>query len=636
MSGTEAEDFSTPSGIRKRPRNEVKWKRNIAKKRRNHGLDYVSVKNGKNIHARQVGLPCSCTKKCFDLVGEENIHHIFSDYWESGDWNTQTAYLQKQTTTVPVKRRRTHKEENRHVCARFYHVTVEGIPITVCKDAFASIHGISKSRIDRSLGKVTTSNVPVKDNRGKRSNPHKIPEAVAKTVIEHIKSFPTITSHYSRKTCPGVVYLDTDIVSRRQMYDLYVKWLKEEYPDIVACKYHYYDDLFKLKFSNVKLFKPRKDTCKVCDTYIIRSKDTCLCAAEKRDIEIHHKLHLAKADTGYDLPKTLLESINDTTMILCMDLQQALPTPKVTAGIAFYKRKLWTYNFNIHDYKTGRGHMFIWDEVTAKRGAIEICSCISKFFDTYVGNNIRKIIMFSDNCFGQNKNFTLLLLYLTYIHRGRFSDINHVYFQPGHTYMAADGDFGIIEKNMRRHNYIFTPDEHIEVIRKSRRPGENSVPFEVVKMNQEDFRDWDVLKKHVTRRTPSKMRFKDACYFSISEKYKIGYGCGTSYDFITEARNEEQVRVVKRGEAENRLFDLSAVIIPQKYTNLITLPKPKVDDLKDLITDLVPPYIRRQYWDAVLESQYTADGDEHSVDDPEAVVDDPLPCSSHRLYDYTY
>ena len=63
-------------------------------------------------------------------------------------------------------------------------------------------------------------------------------------------------------------------------------------------------------------------------------------------------------------------------MVLCMDLQQALSTPRVTTGMAFYLRKMWTYNFGIHNYRTDQGHLFVWDEVTAKRGASEIISLL--------------------------------------------------------------------------------------------------------------------------------------------------------------------------------------------------------------------------------------------------------------------
>ena len=47
---------------------------------------------------------------------------------------------------------------------------------------------------------------------------------------------------------------------------------------------------------------------------------------------------------------------------------------------------------------------------------------------------------------------------------------------------------------MRCHNYIYTLGEHIEIIKKFRRSGENKGPFQVVKINQDDFRNWDVLK----------------------------------------------------------------------------------------------------------------------------------------------
>lgn len=97
---------------------------------------------------------------------------------------------------------------------------------------------------------------------------------------------------------------------------------------------------------------------------------------------------------------------------MSMDLQQALPTPKVSTGITFYEWKIWTYNFNIHDHKSSKAHMIVWDEVTAKRGAIKICSCNNKFIKTFVPPVV-KLFIFSDNCSGQNKNFTLLMFCLS-------------------------------------------------------------------------------------------------------------------------------------------------------------------------------------------------------------------------------
>nr|CAD7427128.1 unnamed protein product [Timema monikensis] len=44
-------------------------------------------------------------------------------------------------------------------------------------------------------------------------------------------------------------------------------------------------------------------------------------------------------------PQALIESYKnneDDTLAIAFDLQQALTTPKLTSGIQFYKRKLWT------------------------------------------------------------------------------------------------------------------------------------------------------------------------------------------------------------------------------------------------------------------------------------------------------
>ena len=73
---------------------------------------------------------------------------------------------------------------------------------------------------------------------------------------------------------------------------------------------------------------------------------------------------------------------------ISFDLQQALPVPKLTTGPAFYCRKLWLYNFGVHDCRHGKGYMFVWGEETGRRGSDEICSAVIKFLDTK--NQVKK------------------------------------------------------------------------------------------------------------------------------------------------------------------------------------------------------------------------------------------------------
>lgn len=111
------------------------------------------------------------------------------------------------------------------------------------------------------------------------------------------------------------------MISKRQMYDLYKVWLEENHPSEVPCTWHYYDDIMKLEFRHLKLYKPLQDTCKTCNIYTIRSRDRTLTEKEKKTNEIRHAVHLAKADLAYKFPKQLIHDTNNTTMVLCMDLQ---------------------------------------------------------------------------------------------------------------------------------------------------------------------------------------------------------------------------------------------------------------------------------------------------------------------------
>ena len=69
----------------------------------------------------------------------------------------------------------------------------------MCLAAFASLHGITQSRVRR-LASATLSSVhaPV-DMCGKhRNRPRMISGAVKKQIDEHIRSLPAMKTHYSR------------------------------------------------------------------------------------------------------------------------------------------------------------------------------------------------------------------------------------------------------------------------------------------------------------------------------------------------------------------------------------------------------------------------------------------------------
>ena len=57
------------------------------------------------------------------------------------------------------------------------------------------------------------------------------------------------------------------------------------------------------------------------------------------------KLHLKKQQAAQGMMKSYTGITDDSLEVIAVDLQQALPTPKLTCNAQYYKRKMWTYNF---------------------------------------------------------------------------------------------------------------------------------------------------------------------------------------------------------------------------------------------------------------------------------------------------
>ena len=185
-------------------------KRELAKRLRNSGEEYVSSSTNRVISKRTPGPECKCKQKCYDrLGGIERVSQIFKFFWNIGNYNEQNNYLQKLVKSQSVKRSR-KKGDSRRNTTLLYHVICDGTMIPLCQKAFLSIHGIGEKRMRIAVRKQCEEGELQKDQRGKKPPVDKLDDRQkeVKQIIENL------ASHYSRTEAShslfGSVYLELD------------------------------------------------------------------------------------------------------------------------------------------------------------------------------------------------------------------------------------------------------------------------------------------------------------------------------------------------------------------------------------------------------------------------------------------
>lgn len=163
---------------------------------------------------------CGCALKCCDKLSTEKRKAIFKGFWELGNFDVQNAYLTGCIQVKPVQRHYS-PGASRRGNTRLFYVRDGEYSVRVCKSAFLLIHGVSNGRVSRALqGVVKTGGLPMQDQRGHHEPPNKTTEEDMAFICNHIESFPSYTSHYSRSDNPNRKYLSPDL-SLAKMYSLY-------------------------------------------------------------------------------------------------------------------------------------------------------------------------------------------------------------------------------------------------------------------------------------------------------------------------------------------------------------------------------------------------------------------------------
>lgn len=136
-------DNSAKKRTRKVLRSPETWKRSVAKKRRNEGLEYVNVKK-KLVKSRKVRSPCS--NKCRYRLTQEQREKIHKRFWKIGDIHRQRDYFLQCMDPINPKYRMHTPNSNRSKNYA-YNFELEGERTRVCKSFYLKTLDISNKLI---------------------------------------------------------------------------------------------------------------------------------------------------------------------------------------------------------------------------------------------------------------------------------------------------------------------------------------------------------------------------------------------------------------------------------------------------------------------------------------------------------
>jgi len=295
------------------------------------------------------------------------------------------------------------------------------------------------------------------------------------------------------------------------------------------------------------------------------------------------------------------------------DLQAVLEVPRANTGPICYKRKLATYNLCAFNLLSHEGHCFMWAENTAGRGSIEIASCIFKHIGTQLSLNpdITSIKMMSDSCGGQNRNnyFATMCMYAVE-HYSQLQEIDHRFFEPGHSEMECDSMHSMIERHTKPIS-MWIPHDWVIAAALART---NPEPYTVVEMEQKDFKDFkDLSKVLIKNRTigdDGVVNWMQIKWFHFEKQsprimfFKTNLEADTPFQRldVTNAPSPQTPRPARRGRMATRNVPVTQYSVDQAYKTQIPISKAKLQDLKSLCKDLIIPQIFHEFYNGLVDS----------------------------------
>ncbi|KAK9685249.1 hypothetical protein QE152_g38187 [Popillia japonica] len=408
----------------------------------------------------------------------------------------------------------------------------------------------------RRHGMTLLGDLPVSDKRGGKRPQRN--QAWKEKIVEFIASIPCRESHYGREKRekhPNKRYLSSDL-NVTKLYTAFLEKHELAVLDKPPVSRQWFNEIFKKEFCLV-FAPPRVDTCSTCDGYNI-SISTSKNPNDRRMEELKRDIHHRKAKATQTLmAKTVKDSQepNSDTCVISYDLQQQSYIPTLTHTQMYYSTQYTCINLGIHLEDEAKGFMYMWEELAGKRGCNEIGSCLYTFITTELQSEKRKLIFWSDNCAGQNKNQGMLAI-----------------------------DFGCIERAKKGLKFE-VPMDVIRIMATARK----HKPFVIT--HTKKFFNWmqvaqcALMTKHlgISQAAIIKIDKKNLDQVEIKVEIKTSY---------CEVAPSKTVKVFKQGVNQQYFKTLIVEPTEQDIRNMKPWKKNKIKQIKDMI-----PYLSEQNQD---------------------------------------
>lgn len=326
--------ITTPTKVRSR--NPSQSRAAKIKAAKDAGQAHVSL-SGKTVEARKMRLGCTakCPRSCHANITDEKRQEIFVRYWDLKSLTRQWDFIARLVKIGEVKR--STKDINdmvdepfrKHTYDYFLYDPSTSIPIKVCQLMFVDTLDIGVRTVRTVITRLITNGGKISpDKRGKNPKPSRLNPLLISGVINHIKRYPTVDSHYCRSSTKRK-YLDEKLTVAK-MHRMYIAE-RHQLPHTATLRQ--FRDIFNTKF-NLAFFQPKKDQCSKC----LQWKHATEAEKSNEDFANTYYKHLADKELIRQIRRENKETskVNSETERVCtFDLQKVLYCPKGENGEFF-------------------------------------------------------------------------------------------------------------------------------------------------------------------------------------------------------------------------------------------------------------------------------------------------------------